>query len=399
MARSPRPRPSWWSSSPRPTRCTSSRTPSRGAGPTRSSPAPWPRARAALRRAPRSSRATRARGSRSRGARRRPTLATLRAWLSPDALREALAASLEEGSLGAAAFREVARVAQLWLPDARKGAVTPSLLYDVLRRHDPDHVLLRAQRHTLWTSLEGPRAEAALAEPRDPRWSLRVSDTPSPLAVPAHGRDAPRRPWPRATSRARCSTPRTRSTSAPCSAAARRDGAPRGPHPARARAGCSRAALAPSSSPTCTRATSTRCGTAASRCRRRATSALLARVDALLRACDPRRVIVAGDLVHGAAAAHHRTAAPSALDALLRALRRTRGGGGPGQPRPRGEVSPRSPRRAGHRRGRRRPPPRAARRRGARGAPRDARRSPCAPGASCSSGTTTRRSGCGARGG
>ena len=113
------------------------------------------------------------------------TLATLREWLSPDALREALAASLEEGSLGAAAFREVARVAQLWLPDARKGAVTPSLLYDVLRRHDPDHVLLRAQRHTLWTSLEGPRAEAALAELATRAWSLRVSDTPSPLAVPA----------------------------------------------------------------------------------------------------------------------------------------------------------------------------------------------------------------------
>lgn len=50
-------------------------------------------------------------------------------------------------------------------------------------------------------------------------------------------------------------------------------------------------------------------------------AALLARIDALLQACDPRRVLVAGDLVHGAAAAHHRTSAPSALDALLRRLR------------------------------------------------------------------------------
>jgi Lhr-like helicase len=114
-----------------------------------------------------------------------PAPATIRQWLSPDALRETLAASLEEGSLGAAAFREVARVAQLWLPDARRGAVTPSLLYDVLRRHDPDHVLLRAQRHTLWTSLEGPRAEAVLAELATRRWSVRVSVSPSPLAVPA----------------------------------------------------------------------------------------------------------------------------------------------------------------------------------------------------------------------
>lgn len=49
--------------------------------------------------------------------------------------------------------------------------------------------------------------------------------------------------------------------------------------------------------------------------------ALLARVDALLQACDPRRVLVAGDLVHGAAAAHHRSGAPSPLDALLSRLR------------------------------------------------------------------------------
>lgn len=49
--------------------------------------------------------------------------------------------------------------------------------------------------------------------------------------------------------------------------------------------------------------------------------ALLARVDALLQACDPDRVIVAGDLVHGAAAAHHRTGVASPLDALLARLR------------------------------------------------------------------------------
>lgn len=48
--------------------------------------------------------------------------------------------------------------------------------------------------------------------------------------------------------------------------------------------------------------------------------ALLARVDALLRACDPQRVVIAGDLVHGAAAAHQRAAEESPLDALLRRL-------------------------------------------------------------------------------
>jgi putative SbcD/Mre11-related phosphoesterase len=48
--------------------------------------------------------------------------------------------------------------------------------------------------------------------------------------------------------------------------------------------------------------------------------ALLARVDALLGALDPVAVLIAGDLVHGAAAAHTRGGA-SALDALLARLR------------------------------------------------------------------------------
>lgn len=45
--------------------------------------------------------------------------------------------------------------------------------------------------------------------------------------------------------------------------------------------------------------------------------ALHARVDALLARLDPREVVIAGDLVHGAAAASARTDAPSALDQLL----------------------------------------------------------------------------------
>lgn len=48
---------------------------------------------------------------------------------------------------------------------------------------------------------------------------------------------------------------------------------------------------------------------------------LLSRVDALLTACDPARVIVAGDLVHGAAAAHQRRGEDSALEALLARFR------------------------------------------------------------------------------
>ncbi|MEZ4393045.1 MAG: hypothetical protein R3A48_18315 [Polyangiales bacterium] len=55
----------------------------------------------------------------------------------------------------------------------------------MLRKHDPEHVLLRAQRHTLWTSLEGPRAESTLADRAARRWVRVVTGAPSPLAVPA----------------------------------------------------------------------------------------------------------------------------------------------------------------------------------------------------------------------
>ncbi len=89
-------------------------------------------------------------------------LARVRAWLCPEGLAEALAETLDASVLASAYFREVARVSQLLLGDGRKGAVTPGLLHDVLRRHDPGHVLLAARDHTLWTALDGPRAEATL---------------------------------------------------------------------------------------------------------------------------------------------------------------------------------------------------------------------------------------------
>lgn len=111
--------------------------------------------------------------------------ATLARWLSPEGLRADAMGALAEGVLSGAYFREVARVAQLWLPDARPGAATPGLLHDVLRKHDPGHVLLRALDHTLWTSLEGDRAVEALAERTRRRWHLHRLDGPSPLSIPA----------------------------------------------------------------------------------------------------------------------------------------------------------------------------------------------------------------------
>ncbi|MFO0627419.1 MAG: hypothetical protein U0325_17550 [Polyangiales bacterium] len=245
-----------------------------------------------------------------------PGADTLRAWLAPTSLREALAASLAEGSLGAAAFREVARVAQLWLPDARKGAVTPSLLYDVLRRHDPDHVLLRAQRHTLWTSLEGPRAESALRRSRRVAGPCGWATGPSALAVPAMVAmrrdgvaDRPRGRAPRRGERAlppRAGGPRRAVTALPDDMALL---APGGVFVRDAQ----------------TLVVADLHAGYVDTLRHRGVAlpplddaALLARIDALLRACDPRRVVVAGDLVHGAAATHRRTGDASPLDALLR---------------------------------------------------------------------------------
>lgn len=112
-------------------------------------------------------------------------LAALRRWFSPVGLRADAMAALDEGVLSGAYFREVARVAQLWLPDGKPGAATPGLLHDVLRKHDPGHVLLRALDHTLWTTLEGDRAVAALAERTARRWHVHRLDAPSPLAIPA----------------------------------------------------------------------------------------------------------------------------------------------------------------------------------------------------------------------
>lgn len=115
----------------------------------------------------------------------RASIGALRRWLSPEGLRSDAMGALAEGVLSGAYFREVARVSQLWLPTGKPGAATPGLLHDVLRKHDPGHVLLRALDHTLWTSLEGDRAIDALAERTGRRWHLHRLDGPSPLSIPA----------------------------------------------------------------------------------------------------------------------------------------------------------------------------------------------------------------------
>lgn len=100
-----------------------------------------------------------------------PDEATLRALLSPAGLEDDLRASLNLAELGRRQFREIARVAGLLPPSLpgraprslRAVQASAALLYDVLRQHDPGHVLLeQAEREVLARQLALPGLRALL---------------------------------------------------------------------------------------------------------------------------------------------------------------------------------------------------------------------------------------------
>jgi ATP-dependent helicase Lhr and Lhr-like helicase len=96
----------------------------------------------------------------------------LRVALSPAQLVDDLREAVNLAELARRQFREIARVAGL-LPPSMPGKLARSmrqlqassgLLYDVLRRHDPGHVLLaQAEREALATQLDLERLQATLA--------------------------------------------------------------------------------------------------------------------------------------------------------------------------------------------------------------------------------------------
>jgi ATP-dependent Lhr-like helicase len=99
--------------------------------------------------------------------------AQLRGLLAPEGLLEDLRASLNLGELARRQFREIARVAGLLSPSLpgraprsqRQLQASSGLLYDVLQRFDPGHLLLaQAQREVFSAQLEVSRLEAALAD-------------------------------------------------------------------------------------------------------------------------------------------------------------------------------------------------------------------------------------------
>ena len=97
----------------------------------------------------------------------------LRELLSPDALLEDLRASLNLGELARRQFRDIARVSGLLSPSLpgrtprsqRQLQASSGLLYDVLQRFDPGHLLLeQAEQEVLSAQLEVSRLAATLAD-------------------------------------------------------------------------------------------------------------------------------------------------------------------------------------------------------------------------------------------
>ena len=86
------------------------------------------------------------------------------ALFSPDQLLDDLRAAVNLGELARRQFRGIARVAGLLVPSLPGGMprslrqlqASAGLLYDVLREHDPEHLLALAEREVLHDSLDLP---------------------------------------------------------------------------------------------------------------------------------------------------------------------------------------------------------------------------------------------------
>ncbi|SEK11210.1 ligase-associated DNA damage response DEXH box helicase [Achromobacter sp. NFACC18-2] len=119
--------------------------------------------------------------------------ALLRALLSPDGMADDLRDGVNLGEMARRQFREIARVAGLLTPSLpgqaarslRQVQASSGLLYDVLRRYDPDHLLLaQAEREVFELQLEAPRLMAALQDCQRRELALREPGALTPLSFP-----------------------------------------------------------------------------------------------------------------------------------------------------------------------------------------------------------------------
>jgi ATP-dependent helicase Lhr and Lhr-like helicase len=113
--------------------------------------------------------------------------------LSPEGLVEDLRASLNLGELARRQFREIARVAGLLPPSLpgraprsmRQLQASSGLIYDVLQRHDPGHLLLaQAEREVLASQLEVGRLAETLLDCSKRTLSLQAPTSFTPLSFP-----------------------------------------------------------------------------------------------------------------------------------------------------------------------------------------------------------------------
>lgn len=119
--------------------------------------------------------------------------ALLRQLLSPDNMADDLRDGANLGEMARRQFREIARVAGLLTPSLpgqaarslRQVQASSGLLYDVLRRYDPDHLLLaQAEREVFELQLEAPRLLAALHDCQRRELLLREPRALTPLSFP-----------------------------------------------------------------------------------------------------------------------------------------------------------------------------------------------------------------------
>ncbi|MDW8479610.1 MAG: hypothetical protein RML12_06925 [Xanthomonadales bacterium] len=121
-----------------------------------------------------------------------PEAERLRAALAAEPLAEELAAAVDLSTLERRRFHAVAQIAGL-VPRARGGArrsarhlrLSTALLYEVLRRHDPEHPMLgQARRETLEEELALRRLAALCARLREQPLRICRPPRPTPLAAP-----------------------------------------------------------------------------------------------------------------------------------------------------------------------------------------------------------------------
>ncbi len=118
---------------------------------------------------------------------------SLRLLLQPSQLQQDLSESLNLTELARRQFREIARVAGLLPPSLpgrelrslRQLQASSGLLYDVLRHHDPDHMLLQQAEHeVLERQLDLPALESTLQRCATSTISLQRPRSLTPLSFP-----------------------------------------------------------------------------------------------------------------------------------------------------------------------------------------------------------------------